>query len=143
FRLEATPAKIISLRRPEAERQAPTQMPERKMTRHDSALAEEYFLEGSALDDGDDSMQEEAAAAYRRALEIDPYLVAALINLANIHYACDEIIEAQALYERAVTLEPDVFEAHFNLGNIFHDLGRYSLAQASYRQALNLNPTYA
>ena len=49
----------------------------------------------------------------------------ALINLANIHYARDEIAEAQALYERAISLEPDVFEAHFNLGNIFHDLGRY------------------
>ncbi len=54
----------------------------------------------------------------------------ALINLANIHYARDEIAEAQALYERAIALEPDVFEAHFNLGNIFHDLGRYREAQA-------------
>ena len=62
--------------------------------------------------------------AYRRALEIDPYLVPALINLANIHYARNEMAEAQALYERAIALEPDVFESHFNLGNIFHDLGR-------------------
>ena len=60
----------------------------------------------------------------------------ALINLANIHYARDEIAEAQALYERAIALEPDVFEAHFNLGNIFHDLGRYPEAQACYRDAL-------
>ena len=64
----------------------------------------------------------------------------ALINLANIHYARDEIAEAQALYERAIALEPDVFEAHFNLGNIFHDLGRYPEAQACYREALRLNP---
>jgi len=97
----------------------------------------------SVLDDGDPETAREAMVNYRRALEIDPFLVPALINLANIHYACDEIIEAQALYERAVSLEPDVFEAHFNLGNIFHDLGRYALAQASYRQALHLNPTYA
>ena len=80
--------------------------------------------------------------AYRRALEIDPYLVPAIINLANIHYARDEIAEAQAL-TRAITLEPDVFEAHFNLGNIFHDLGRYTEAQICYRDALRLNPTYA
>src|SRR5205085_10367007 len=76
-------------------------------------------------------------------LAIDPFMVPALINLANIHYARDEIIEAQALYERAISLENDVFEAHFNLGNILHDLGRYSLAQASYRNALRLNPAYA
>jgi polysaccharide export outer membrane protein len=63
--------------------------------------------------------------AYRRALEIDPYMVPALINLANLHYSRDDVVEAQALYERAIALEPDVFEAHFNLGNIFHDLARY------------------
>ena len=77
------------------------------------------------------------------ALEIDPNLVAALINLANIHYSRDEIAEAQALYARAIALDPDVFEAHFNLGNIFHDLGRYDEAQVCYYDALRLNPSYA
>ena len=51
-------------------------------------------------------------------LVIDPDLVPAIVNLANIHYARDEMIEAQALYERAIGLDPDCFEAHFNLGNI-------------------------
>ena len=109
----------------------------------DTALAEEYFRAGSALDDGDESKREEAAAAYRKALELDPYLVAALINLANIHYSRDELVEAQALYERAIGLESDFFEAHFNLGNIYHDLGRFTEAQACYREALRLNPLYA
>ncbi len=53
----------------------------------DTALAEEYFRAASALDDGDEATLEQAAAAYRKALELDPYLVAALINLANIHYS--------------------------------------------------------
>ena len=109
----------------------------------DTALAEEYFRAGSALDDGDESKLEQAAAAYRKALELDPYLVAALINLANVHYSRDEVVEAQALYERAIGLEPDFFEAHFNLGNIYHDLGRFAEAQSCYREALRLNPLYA
>ena len=93
------------------------------------------------LDDGDPANFEEALDAPTGARsEIDPYLVPALINLANIHYARDEIAEAQALYERAIALEPDVFEAHFNLGNIFHDLGRYPEAQACYRDALQAEP---
>ena len=71
---------------------------------------------------------ESAAAAYRKALVIDPDLVPAIVNLANIHYARDEMIEAQALYERAIGLDPDCFEAYFNLGNIHHDLGRYEPA---------------
>ena len=82
-------------------------------------------------------------SGYRRALEIDPDLVPAIINLANIHYSRNEIAEAQALYERAIALEPEVFEAHFNLGNIFHDLARYAEARTCYRDALQLNPTYA
>jgi tetratricopeptide (TPR) repeat protein len=141
FRLDAAPAKIISLRRPANLRQAAkTEAP--AATRN-TALAEEYFRAGSALDDGDESTQEEAAAAYRKALELDPYLVAALINLANIHYSRDELAEAQALYERAIGLESDFFEAHFNLGNIYHDLGRFPEAQGCYREALRLNPFYA
>jgi tetratricopeptide (TPR) repeat protein len=71
------------------------------------------------VDDGDPAHFDEALDAYRRTLEIDPYLVPALINLANIHYARSQMAEAQALYERAIALEPDVFESHFNLGNIF------------------------
>jgi DNA-binding transcriptional MerR regulator len=108
-----------------------------------SALAAKYFVEGSRLDDGEDRNAQAAAAAYRKALIIDADLVPAIVNLANIHYAGDELIEAHALYERAINLEPDCFEAHFNLGNILHDLGRYDRALACYRDAVALNPTYA
>ena len=144
FRLDAAPAKILTLRRPKTDARPPVpRVPDGKATRHDSALAEQYFLAASALDDGDDVTEEEAAAAYRKALEFDPYLVAALINLANIHYSRDELVEAEALYTRAIGLEPDFFEAHFNLGNIYHDLGRLPESQACYLEALHLNPFYA
>lgn len=107
-----------------------------------AALAAKYFVEGSRLDDGEEQNMESAAAAYRKALIIDPDLVPAIVNLANIHYARDELIEAQALYERAIGLEMDCFEAHFNLGNILHDLGRFDRALVCYRDAVSLNPTY-
>ena len=105
--------------------------------------AEQYFHAASVLDDGTPEHVPDAMNAYRRALEVDPYLVPALINLANLHYSRDDAVEAQALYERAIALEPHVFEAHFNLGNIFHDLGRYTEAQGCYREAIRLNPAYA
>ena len=107
-----------------------------------AVLAAKYFLEGSNLDDGDERNMDEAATAYRRALVADPDLVPAIVNLANIRYARDELIEAQALYERAIGLDPDCFEAHFNLGNIQHDLGRYDHALVCYRDAVALNPGY-
>ena len=140
FRLDAPPAKVLQLKRPEppplaAFMDAAPRSP-------DLSLAELEFVRASRLDDGDPGHFDDALGAYRRTLEIDPDLVPAIINLANIHYARNEIAEAQALYERAITLEPDVFEAHFNLGNIFHDLARYADARQCYREALRLNPTY-
>jgi tetratricopeptide (TPR) repeat protein len=140
FRLDAQPAKVLELRRAEPPPMAALMNAAPLV---DDSSATQYFSAASALDDGDPAHFDEAAAAYRRALEIDPYLVPALINLANIHYARDEIAEAQALYERAIALEKDIFEAHFNLGNIFHDLGRYPEAQNCYRDALALNPAFA
>ena len=140
FRIEAQPAKVLQLKRREPPPLAAFMDP----TPVDAASSvEELFHAASVLDAGDPAKFEEALRAYRRALEVDPYLVPALINLANLHYARDEIAEAQALYERAIALDSDVFEAHFNLGNIFHDLGRYLEAQACYRDALTLNQAYA
>lgn len=146
FRIEAQRAKVLQLKRPDLPPMAALMDAQPRPQSHAqsrSVTAEQYFMAASILDDADPTNFDEAAVAYRRALEIDPYMVPALINLANIHYARDEIAEAQALYERAITLEGDVFEAHFNLGNILHDLGRYPQAQACYRDALRLNPTYA
>ena len=143
FRIDAEPARIIKLKRPKPreigkepgkDTVVPLAVPQ--------TLAEEYFMKASALD-ADESRHNAAATWYRKALEIDPYLVPALINLANIHYGKDELAEAQALYERAIGLDPDFFEAHFNLGNIYHDLGRFKEAATCYRTALGLNGQYA
>ena len=105
-------------------------------------MAAKFFLEGAELDDGDDPDLDAAAASYRKALMFDPVLVPALVNLANIHYERDQLVEAEAIYERAIRLDPECFEAYFNLGNIHHDLTRYADAVAAYRDALTINPDY-
>ena len=140
FRLEAQPAKVLQLTRREA---LPANGPLDVPATEDVATAEALFHAASLLDQGDPAHLDEVAAAYQHALARDPDLVPAIINLANIHYARDEIAQAQALYERAIALEPDVFESYFNLGNVFHDLGRYTEAGECYREALRLNPGYA
>ncbi len=142
FRLEAHPARIIELKPRIANAAGSSVSMTDPVMIRDLSTAERYFLMGSLLDDGSVDHMEEAAQAYRRALDDDPDLVAALINLANIRYSRDELAEAQALYERAIVLDPTYFEAHFNLGNIHHDHARYVEAESAYRQALALNNAY-
>jgi len=136
FRAEAEPARIVALK-PRDPGEETTEVV------LDRTVAEEYFGVAAALDDGTAGNRDAAAKAYRRALEADPYLIPALINLGNLHYACDDLVEALALYERALSLSPDVYEAHFNLGNVHHDLGHFELARGCYEDALRLNPTSA
>jgi tetratricopeptide (TPR) repeat protein len=142
-RSERAPARVVSLPAPQV---AETRLfPEERAANAleaNYALAAKYFLEGAQLDDGVDRDLEAALSAYRRSLLFDPQLVPALVNLANIHYERDELVEAEALYEKAIRTDPDCFEAYFNLGNIHHDLARYSEAVAAYRDALTINPGY-
>ena len=143
FRIDAQAARILALTP-----RAPAVMSPARPAPDGGALAggiteaERFCLHGSALDDGSEERADEAAHAYRQALEHDPELVAAIINLANIRYARDELAEAQALYERAIGLDQGYFEAYFNLGNIHHDHGAYPDAERCYRHAIALNPSY-
>jgi tetratricopeptide (TPR) repeat protein len=138
-------AKVVKLtpRVADAQRKPPRAGAQEPPDEQTFEMAARFFAEGAELDGGDDPRQEAAMTAYRRALTLDPQMVAALVNLANLHYAGDAIIEAEALYEKALALEPSCFEAHFNLGNVYHDTGRFEAAVYRYRQALALDGGYA
>ena len=141
---EADPVKVVALTPHRENGAPPTTVAEAwpSSSAHLS-LAARYFREGAELDEGGDADQARARLAYRKALLLDPNLVPALVNLANIHYGRDQLVEAQALYERALHLDAECFEAYFNLGNIHHDLGRYLDALEHYRVAVGISPAYA
>ncbi len=101
--------------------------------------AEDWYNLGCDHDSDPDEMQE-AVAAYRRALELDPYHVGALINLGNLTYDLGNIDEARRLYERALGCDPDNSIALFNLGNVYEDLGEYQRAIAYFQSAIRLRP---
>jgi tetratricopeptide (TPR) repeat protein len=139
-RSDAQPARVIAL--PSQKRRAGASIPGTDAGESPAGDATRFFLQAADLDEGDESQRHKAAQAYRRALLADPDLVPAIVNLANIHYGWDQLVEALALYERAIGLEPGCFEARFNLGNVYHDLARYLDAERCYRQALALEPAY-
>ncbi|MBV8170136.1 MAG: tetratricopeptide repeat protein [Alphaproteobacteria bacterium] len=86
---------------------------------------------------------DDAVAAYRQALVLDPASAHAHSNLGNVLQARGELEAAVESYGAALRLEPGHAQAHYNLGNAYAALGRADAALASYRAALTLRPDYA
>jgi tetratricopeptide (TPR) repeat protein len=109
----------------------------------DPGEAETLFTRGAELE-GVPGGAQAAARAYEEALRLDPGLVPALINLANLHYLRNDLERARELYGRAAALAAeDWFQIPFNLANIAHDRGQYAEAERLYRRAVELEPGYA
>ena len=91
-------------------------------------------------DDGRPERQEEAAQAYRHALERRSE------SCRRAHQSGEHPLRPQRTGRGAGPVRTShparssYFEAHFNLGNIHHDHGRYTDAEQCYAEALALNP---
>jgi tetratricopeptide (TPR) repeat protein len=138
FRLEAQPARVLALTPREARTASASEPVSEEMTR-----AEALFMEASSMDSDEPGASERAAELYRRALLSDPLLVAAIVNLGNLHYAQGRLPEALALYEQGARLAPEFFEAHYNRANALHDMGRFVEAAEAYQAALAVDHSHA
>jgi tetratricopeptide (TPR) repeat protein len=82
----------------------------------------------------------EAAAHYRRALQLEPTDPEAHYNLANILGESGRYGPAIAEYREALRLRPDFYEAHNNLGLALGKAGRFGEAIPEYEETLRLRP---
>ena len=98
------------------------------------------FERALALEDDDSAA---ACEAYTRALELDPQLVDALVNLGRIAHDAADAHTAAQLYERALALSPDDPVIHFNLALALEDTRGAGPAAAHYERALALDPEFA
>jgi tetratricopeptide (TPR) repeat protein len=85
----------------------------------------------------------QAAAAYQRALELQPDRAGTHYNLANALLNSGRADEAIAAYRRAVQLRADFPRAWNNMGNALYRLGHLDEAIDAYRKALELEPDEA
>jgi len=85
---------------------------------------------------------EEAAASYRRTLEITPRDPDALNNLGLVYERQRRPDEATACFRQALALNPDHIQALSNLGNVLRELGLLEEAAASCERALALRPDF-
>ncbi len=104
--------------------------------------AEEWFEMGMRLD-GQPETLEEAAKAYRRAIEIAPEWVEAYINLGTTLFHLGRARESRVMFESAVQLDPQNALAHFNLGCANERLGDTGGAIKNFRRALEYAPRMA
>jgi tetratricopeptide (TPR) repeat protein len=104
--------------------------------------AEDWFALGLQYD-SDLTTRADAAAAYERAISIDPGHVDALINLGMLSYDHADLDKAAECFDRAVELAPDNAIARFNLGSVLDEVGRLEDAKQHLRLAVRLNPRYA
>lgn len=105
---------------------------------HEGDSAALQYLLGCALEDV--GRAGEAAAAYRKALELDPGHAKAANNLGCLQELSGQLDEAAESYGRALRSDPKLSNALYNRGNLEKQRGRFKAAEADLRQALALEP---
>ena len=102
--------------------------------------AEEWYERGVEIEDEDPG---EAIQAYRKALEVNPDLADAHLNLGRLLHETGGAAAAEPCYRRALAARPDDPIALFNLGVALQDLDRPLEAIEVYEKALELDPGLA
>ena len=86
---------------------------------------------------------EEARAAYKKAVELEPKNAVYHNKLGDMHYELEEYGDARAAFLKAVELEPKNAVYHANLGAAHYKLKEYGDARAAYKKAAELEPKNA
>ena len=81
---------------------------------------------------------DEARAAMRRALELDPLLLVTNVNLGRIDYYEGHYDQAIKQYQRALELDKDFMRTHLRLGMAYVQQSRYHEALTEYNKALEI-----
>lgn len=83
---------------------------------------------------------EAAAAAFIRALEINPQDVEAMRGIAAVMHKEQSIEEAEAMLHKAIDLQPGNWYTIDALGMLYFETGQYAAAADAYRQVVFLDP---
>ncbi len=103
-----------------------------------SRLADEHFEQGQLF--VDQGLLDAAVASFGLALEENPRMAAAYLEMGHIFREREEYVQASRAYERATFLAPDLFEGQYYLALMRQFLGQTQAAINGYLRALALNP---
>ena len=82
-----------------------------------------------------------AAAAYRRALEVDDRRTGIWVQLGHASKEAGDFTGAEAAYAEALRREPENGDTHLNLGHLHKLQNRPRDAYAAYKRAVELEPS--
>jgi tetratricopeptide (TPR) repeat protein len=86
---------------------------------------------------------EESAAAHEKALEIDPNLVQAHINLIQLYGRLGQFEKAEEHYRASIRIDPGSAESYYNYGVLLLSAEKYSQAEEAFRKTIEINPFHA
>jgi tetratricopeptide (TPR) repeat protein len=84
-----------------------------------------------------------AAVQNEKALETDPQLVRAHINLISLYGRLNQFAKAAEHYHKAVSLDMNSAESHYNYGVLLKQQGRYDEAREPLLRTLEIDPQHA
>ncbi|MGA7279842.1 MAG: AAA family ATPase [Desulfocapsaceae bacterium] len=85
---------------------------------------------------------DESEALLLQAIEIDPYHIAAHLNLGKLYTKAQKYKAAIDAYQHVVRLDQKLSQAFFNLGFINATIGNYSDAEENFTRVVELKPSY-
>lgn len=103
-----------------------------------NASATDLLTRGVALDGM--GKLEPSIAAHERALEINPKLAQAHINLISLYARVGQFEQAEKHYRAAIAVNPNLADSYFNYGIVLMGRERYAEAAAAFLQSLERNP---
>jgi TolB-like protein/Flp pilus assembly protein TadD len=98
-----------------------------------AAMGLSYFIWGKF---------DEATAAGRKAIELDPDNFIAYWTLGRIQFSTGNFNEALELFQRAIDIKPGFYVAHTDLKQAYTGLGRPAEAEVVSRRIIEMLPNY-
>lgn len=103
--------------------------------------ATERIRQGIALEA--EGKIEGSIAEHERALEINPQLIQAHINLIQLYGRTHQAEKAEQHYRATVALNPNIAESHYDFGVLLTGERRFAEARQAFERALEINLNYA
>src|SRR6266851_1798766 len=83
---------------------------------------------------------EESVAAHKKALEIDPKLVQAHVNLIALYGRLGQFDRSEEHYKVAVQLDSGSAESYYNYGVLLLGREKYAQAETAFRKTIKIDP---